>query len=125
MKNTHLLATIVAGSALAFAGFGCSHNDKDTTTPNQVSQPATPGTVNPDVNQGGMEPAPGSGTMQRQNVSGTDSSGATAPSDRPAAPTQQQNNLPANPDMNQGTQSMPNDGTAPTTPSPAAPSPAK
>jgi hypothetical protein len=103
MKKTHILATIVAGSALAFAGFGCSHNDKDTTAPNQYSAPATPGTVNPDMNQGGMEPGVGSGVNQRQNVNGTDQNGVSAPTDNPGGPVQKNNNTPANPDMNQGT----------------------
>ena len=120
MQKTKILATIVAGSALALAGFGCSHTDKDTTAPNQYSQPATPGTASPDMNQGSTEQAPGA--TQRQNVSGTDSSGVTTPNANPPAdPVQKNNNLPANPDMNQGTNSMPQNGS----PSPGGTAPVK
>ncbi len=88
MKKTSILSAILAGTLWAFGGFGCSHDNKDTTAPNtyqsgqagsttgsgdvQVSPPAdqsqTPGTTpggQMDQSQQPMSPdpaQPGTGT---------------------------------------------------------------
>jgi hypothetical protein len=120
MKKTTILSAILAGSLMAFGGFGCSHNEPAPAQPNSVSGQAT--TPAGDVNaQGQMNQTPSStapadqttpsgGTMdQRQPVKGT--------MDQNQSPSQQVQQ-PSSPGYSPTSPSNPSDTTKPDTTKP-------